>query len=226
MGGHHARGVPDRAAQRVGGRLLSRFDMAVAVFFPCRVSCCGAVTPRRAGDAATFRPPRTTCVRGSCASCPATWWRSWSSCVCCRCPRGQCDGLAGQPHLTQIYVPLTLTAGLTQMWESVGGGHVLPRAAVAGAAGPTAAGRRGFRRSPSSPSPAWRGAAADPHPQGINFLNWLPAYAWFAAGMLLAEFTVRPVGRVHRWARNRWLMVGIGLVAYLIAASPLAGRKG
>ena len=64
-------------------------------------------------------------------------------------------------------------------------------------------------------------------PQGVNFLNWPPAYAaWFAAGMLLAEFTVSPVGRVHRWARNRWLMAGIGVVAYLIAASPLAGPEG
>ena len=44
--------------------------------------------------------------------------------------------------------------------------------------------------------------------------------------MLLAEFTVSPVGWVHRWARNRWLMAGIGVVAYLIAASPLAGPEG
>jgi peptidoglycan/LPS O-acetylase OafA/YrhL len=44
--------------------------------------------------------------------------------------------------------------------------------------------------------------------------------------MLLAEFTVIPVGRVHRWARNRWLMTAVAVVAYAVAASPLAGPEG
>ena len=53
-----------------------------------------------------------------------------------------------------------------------------------------------------------------------------PAYAsWFGAGMLLAEWTVSPVGWPHRLARNPWAIYGIALVAYLISASPLAGPK-
>jgi peptidoglycan/LPS O-acetylase OafA/YrhL len=60
----------------------------------------------------------------------------------------------------------------------------------------------------------------------VNFLNWPPAYAsWFAAGMLLAEWTVSPVGWPHRLARNPWMIYGIALVAYLVSASPLAGPK-
>ena len=63
-------------------------------------------------------------------------------------------------------------------------------------------------------------------PQFVNFLNWPPAYAsWFAAGMLLAEWTVSPLGWPHKLARNRAAITGIALAAYLISASPLAGPK-
>jgi peptidoglycan/LPS O-acetylase OafA/YrhL len=62
--------------------------------------------------------------------------------------------------------------------------------------------------------------------EGVNFLNWPPAYAsWFAAGMLLAEWTVSPLGWPHALARNRPAIIAIALVAYLISASPLAGPK-
>jgi len=62
--------------------------------------------------------------------------------------------------------------------------------------------------------------------EGVNFLNWPPAYAsWFAAGMLLAEWTVSPLGWPHAIARNRFAITSITLVAYLISASPLAGPK-
>ena len=44
-------------------------------------------------------------------------------------------------------------------------------------------------------------------PFGVNPLTWPPAFfAWFAAGMLLAELTVSPVGWAHRMARRRVLM--------------------
>ena len=62
--------------------------------------------------------------------------------------------------------------------------------------------------------------------EGVNFLNWPPAYAsWFAAGMLLAEWTVSPLGWPHRLARTPWAIYGIALGAYLISASPLAGPE-
>jgi len=64
-------------------------------------------------------------------------------------------------------------------------------------------------------------------PFGVNPLNWPPAFfSWFAAGMLLAELTMTPIGWPHRLARRRVLMAGIAIVAFLIAASPLAGPEG
>jgi peptidoglycan/LPS O-acetylase OafA/YrhL len=62
---------------------------------------------------------------------------------------------------------------------------------------------------------------------GTNHLNWAPAYAsWFGAGMLLAEWTVAPVSRVHRLARNPRVTVPVVVIVYLIAASPVAGPSG
>ena len=128
----------------------------------------------------------------------------------------------------QVFVPLTLTEGLTQMWSlsvEVTFYLVLPILALLARRLPVRA-RVPVIGVVAVASLAW-GLLPIKTPEGVNFLNWPPAYAsWFAAGMLLAEFTVRPVGRVHRRARNRWLMAGIGVVAYLVAASPLAGPEG
>ena len=44
--------------------------------------------------------------------------------------------------------------------------------------------------------------------------------------MLLAELTMTPIGWPHRLARRRVLMAGIAIVAFLVAASPLAGPEG
>jgi peptidoglycan/LPS O-acetylase OafA/YrhL len=64
-------------------------------------------------------------------------------------------------------------------------------------------------------------------PVGVSAVNWPPAFlAWFVAGMLLAELTVTPVGWPHRLARKRVLMAAVAVVAFLIAASPVAGPEG
>ena len=61
----------------IDGRLLGRFDLAVAVFF----ALSGFLLWR--GHAAAARGLRharrrvTICAPGWSASCPATWWRSW-----------------------------------------------------------------------------------------------------------------------------------------------------
>ena len=60
------------------GRLFGRFDLAVAVFF----ALSGFLLWRGHAAAARglrhpSRRPGTTCGPGSCASCPATWLRSW-----------------------------------------------------------------------------------------------------------------------------------------------------
>jgi peptidoglycan/LPS O-acetylase OafA/YrhL len=64
-------------------------------------------------------------------------------------------------------------------------------------------------------------------PFGVNALTWPPAFfSWFAAGMLLAEWAVSPIGLPHRLARRRIVMAAVALAAYLVAASPLAGPEG
>ena len=64
-------------------------------------------------------------------------------------------------------------------------------------------------------------------PVGVSSVNWPPAFlSWFVAGMLLAELTVTPVGWPHRLARRRILMAVVAVVAFLVAASPVAGPEG
>ncbi|HEX5142430.1 MAG TPA: acyltransferase [Mycobacterium sp.] len=213
----------------VGSRLLSRFDMAVAVFF----ALSGFLLWR--GHAAAARglrqtPPTSHYLRSRIVRImpgylvavlvillllpdnqgvsATVWWANLT--------------------LTQIYVPLTLTAGLTQMWSlsvEVTFYLVLPFLAFFARRLPVRA-RVPVIAAVAVASLAW-GFLPIHTATGVNFLNWPPAYAsWFGAGMLIAEWTVSPVGLVHRLVRNRWLMAAVVAIAYLIAASPLAGPEG
>jgi peptidoglycan/LPS O-acetylase OafA/YrhL len=130
--------------------------------------------------------------------------------------------------LTQVYVPLTLTHGLTQMWSlsvEVTFYLALPILALLAAGLPVRA---------RVPAIATLGVASwfwgwipFVAPAGLNPLNWPPAFfSWFAAGMLLAEWVHSPIGWQHRLARRRVLMAVVVVVAYLVAASPLAGPAG
>ncbi|MGH3959562.1 acyltransferase family protein [Mycobacterium sp.] len=130
--------------------------------------------------------------------------------------------------LTQVYVPLTLTAGLTQMWSlSVEVTFYLALPILALLAGwipvrarvPVIAGL-----GIASWFWGWIPFAESP---GLNPMNWPPAFfSWFAAGMLLAEWAYRPLGLPHRLARHRVLMAIVAVTAYLVAACPLAGPAG
>jgi peptidoglycan/LPS O-acetylase OafA/YrhL len=130
--------------------------------------------------------------------------------------------------LTQIYVPLTLTGGLTQMWSlsvEVSFYLALPILALLARRVPVRA------RVPAIAALgalSWAWAWVPLHEQsGINPLNWPPAFfSWFAAGMLLAEAVHGKIGLPHRLARHRLLMAVIAVSAYLVAASPLAGPAG
>src|SRR5574337_62853 len=114
--------------------------------------------------------------------------------------------------MTQIYVPLTLTPGLTQMWSlavEVSFYVALPLLAMSARRLPVRA------RVPAIAAVAllslgWGFLPIDA-PYGVNPLNWAPAYGcWFGAGMLLAEWAVDPITRVHRLARRPVLMAEIG----------------
>jgi peptidoglycan/LPS O-acetylase OafA/YrhL len=210
------------------GRLLHRFDLAVAVFF----ALSGFLLWRGHAAAARGlrkRPPtghylRSRLVRIMPGYVVAVvviltllpdanhasftvWWANLT--------------------LTQVYVPLTLTAGLTQMWSlSVEVSFYLALPILAFLARPLPVRARvPVIAALALASLGW-GLLPIHTAQGVNFLNWPPAYAsWFAAGMLLAELTVSPLGWAHKLARHRWVITGIALVAYLISASPLAGPK-
>src|SRR6516225_6166373 len=134
--------------------------------------------------------------------------------------------------LTQIYVPLTLTGGLTQMWSlsvEVSFYLALPILALLARRVPVGA------RAPAIAalgvlSWAWAWVPAHLVDARMNPLNWPPTFfSWFAAGMLLAEWVHSGVGLPVRLAQKkagRVLMAVIAVSAYLVAASPLAGPEG
>ena len=211
------------------GRLFGRFDLAVAVFF----ALSGFLLWR--GHAAAARDlgarPRTghylrsrvvrimpayvvavvvilTLLPDADHASPTVWLANLT--------------------LTQIYVPLTLTGGLTQMWSlsvEVSFYLALPVLALLARRLPVRA-RVPMIAALGALSWAW-GWVPGHAAEGINPLNWPPAFfSWFAAGMLLAEWVHSGVGLPHRIARRRLVMAVVAVAAYLVAASPLAGPEG
>jgi peptidoglycan/LPS O-acetylase OafA/YrhL len=130
--------------------------------------------------------------------------------------------------LTQVYVPLTLTAGLTQMWSlsvEVTFYLALPILALLAGWVPVRA-RVPVIAGVGIASWFWGWIPFGSMP-GLNPLTWPPAFfSWFAAGMLLAEWAYSPLGLPHRLARRRVLMAAVAVSAYLVAACPLAGPAG
>lgn len=130
--------------------------------------------------------------------------------------------------LTQVYIPQTLFAGLTQMWSlsvEVTFYLALPALALAARRLPVRA-RMPVVAAIAVASFGWAYLPI-PAPNAANPLNWAPAYAsWFAVGILLAECTCRPEGWWHRIARRPGWMAAVAVTAYLISASPLAIPEG
>ena len=217
----------------IDGRLFGRFDLAVAVFF----ALSGFLLWR--GHAASVRglrhPPATGHYLRSRIVRIMPGYLVAVIVILLLLPDAANADLTvwlANLTLTQIYVPLTLTGGLTQMWSlsvEVSFYLVLPLLALFARRLPVRA-RIPVIAGVAVASWGWGYLmAALPHdaPVGINPLNWPPAFSsWFAAGMLLAEWTVSSPGLAHRLARRRWLMAGVAVVVYLVAASPLAGPEG
>ncbi|BAX90586.1 acyltransferase [Mycobacterium shigaense] len=217
----------------VDGRLFGRFDLAVAVFFALSgfllwrahaAAARGLGTRPRTGHYLRSRVVRImpaylvavvvilTLLPEADHPSPTVWLANLT--------------------LTQIYVPLTLTGGLTQMWSlsvEVTFYLALPILALLARRLPVAA------RVPAIAglavlSWAWGWVPVAQAGPGINPLNWPPAFfSWFAAGMVLAEWAYSGVGLPHRLARKkggRVLMAVVAMAAFLVAASPLAGPEG
>ncbi|MGI9163609.1 MAG: acyltransferase family protein [Mycobacterium sp.] len=210
------------------GRLLHRFDLAVAVFF----ALSGFLLWRGHAAAARglrHRPPTGHYLRSRLVRILPGYLVAVLV-ILTLLPEANHSSLTvwlANLTLTQVYVPLTLTAGLTQMWSlsvEVSFYLALPILAYLAYRLPVRA-RVPVIAAVAVISFGW-GLLPIHTPQFVNFLNWPPAYAsWFAAGMLLAEWTVSPIGWPHKLARNRVAITAIALIAYLISASPLAGPK-
>lgn len=211
------------------GRLFGRFDLAVAVFFAlsgfllwrAHAAAARGLGPRpRTGHYLRSRAVRImpaylvavvvilTLLPDADHASPTVWLANLT--------------------LTQIYVPLTLTGGLTQMWSlsvEVSFYLALPVLALLARRLPVSA-RVPAIAALGALSWAW-GWVPIHGPSGINPLNWPPAFfSWFAAGMLLAEWVHSPIGLPHRLARHRVVTAVVAVLAYLVAASPLAGPEG
>ncbi|MBT0567473.1 acyltransferase [Williamsia sp. CHRR-6] len=141
--------------------------------------------------------------------------------------------------LVQIYVPYTLTGGLTQMWSlavEVSFYAVLPFVALGFARlrGPRARLRVPVLLGVGLLSLVWAPIAAGfPLTAGVSATGWLPGHLpWFVAGMVLAELSViwhgvsRPTNGVHRLLVDRRVMLPVALVLYVAACTPLAGPTG
>ncbi|MEB3020277.1 acyltransferase family protein [[Mycobacterium] crassicus] len=213
----------------ISGRLWGRFDMAVAVFF----ALSGFLLWR--GHAAAARglrpePAAGHYLRSRIVRIMPAYLVSVVVILALLPDAGGASLTVWLANLTmtQIYVPLTLTPGLTQMWSlavEVSFYIALPLLALGARRLPVRA-RVPAIAAVSLLSLGW-GFLPIHTPFGVNPLNWAPAYGcWFGAGMLLAEWAFSPVGRIHRLARRRLPMALVTVAAFLVAASPLAGPEG
>ncbi|WP_370496330.1 acyltransferase family protein [Mycobacterium sp. pR1184] len=215
----------------VDGRLFGRFDLAVAVFF----ALSGFLLWRGHAAAARnvgARPPTGHYLRSRVVRIMPAYLVAVVVILTLLPDADHASPTVWLANLTltQIYVPLTLTGGLTQMWSlsvEVSFYLALPILALLARRIPVRA------RVPAIAALAalswgwgWLPFFAG-HSGSGNPLNWPPAFfSWFAAGMLLAEWVHSPTGLPHRLARRRVLMAAIALAAFLVAASPLAGPEG
>jgi peptidoglycan/LPS O-acetylase OafA/YrhL len=212
----------------ITGRLFGRFDLAVAVFF----ALSGFLLWRGHAAAARglrSRPPTGHYLRSRLVRIMPGYLVAVVL-ILTLLPDVKADLTVWLANLslTQVYVPLTLTPGLTQMWSlsvEVAFYLALPFLALLARRLPVRA-RIPVIATVAVASLGWA-LLPIPAPFGVNPLNWPPAFfSWFAAGMLLAELTVTEDGWPHRLARRRLPMAIIVAVAFLAAASPLAGPEG
>ncbi|ORM35334.1 acyltransferase [Williamsia sp. 1135] len=218
------------------GAIWGRFDMAVALFF----ALSGFLLWRPHADAAhnlSRKPP------GVVRYLRHRFVRIWPAYVVVVVvvltllpdarPAGATVWLANLT-LTQVFVPLTLTAGLTQMWSlsvEVSFYLALPLFACLLV---RLRGRRARWRIPMLSAAAvtslgWAWVAdALPLAAGVEAKNWLPGHLpWFISGLILAELVVsRSGGVVARLGSRPWWMAGVAAVAFALSCTELAGPTG
>ncbi|MBF6350305.1 MULTISPECIES: acyltransferase family protein [Nocardia] len=216
------------------GRLLERFDMAVAVFFALSGFLLWrphALAARGLGDAPTLG----YYLRHRIARIMPAYWVVVCAVLILVPAAAGTAGLQvwfSNLLLLQVFIPLTLTDGLTQMWSlsvEVAFYLVLPLLAwlLHGLRGRAAAARVPAVLALGLVFLSWNFIPV-PTPDAIHADNWLPAYIpWFAGGMLLAELVCDQ--RRARWRRilgNQRLMWTIACVTFAVSATDLGGVAG
>ncbi|MFE7721020.1 acyltransferase family protein [Nocardia rhizosphaerihabitans] len=217
------------------GPILERFDMAVAVFFalsgfllwrPHAAVAHGMGTAPTTGRYLLHRLMRIV---------PAYW--AVVVFVLLLLPgAAQSANLrvwVSNLFLLQVFVPLTLTEGLTQMWSlsvEMAFYLVLPLLAwsIVWLRGPAARWRVPVLCGLIAVSLTWN-LWPVPTPDAIHADNWLPGYLpWFAAGMVLAELIhqVRPGAWWGRLFSSQPLMWALALAAFLVSATEFGGPAG
>ncbi|GAB3131042.1 acyltransferase [Tsukamurella serpentis] len=217
----------------VMGRVWGRFDMAVALFFGLSGFLLWRAHARAAwsdgAPPAAGRYYRSRIVR----IVPA--YLVVALVALALLPRA--DPPSGSTwlanlSLTQVFVPYSLTDGLTQMWSlsvEMLFYLLMPMAALAIARlrGDRARWRVPTLLTVAALSLSW-GYFGEllPLPRGVNHHNWLPSYIpWFVAGIVLAEIVVAPATRfvrVRRYAR-RGLCWPAALLVFAVICTPLGG---
>lgn len=220
------------------GRALGRLDLAVAVFFALSGFLLWrphAAAARGVGQAhpllrywllraARILPAYWLCVTLVLLFLPAPAGHSWQTWL-------------ANLGLAQVFVPLSLTDGLTQMWSlsvEVAFYLLLPLFAwaMAGLRAERARARIPVLAGVSVVALGWAWLPV-PTPAHIHHTNWLPGYLpWFAAGMVLAELVTERTVRPQAFARfaavlaRRRLMLAVAAVCFVLACTPLAGPPG
>ncbi|MFF3221688.1 acyltransferase family protein [Nocardia suismassiliense] len=223
------------AGTPVLGRVWGRFDMAVAVFFALSGFLLWrphAAAARGLGSAPTLG----YYLRHRAARILPAYWVVVCAVLVLLPSAAGTAGLrvwVSNLALLQVFVPLTLTDGLTQMWSlsvEVAFYLVLPLLAfaVVWLRGSTARWRVPVLLGLAAVSLSWNFIPV-PTPDAIHSDNWLPGYLpWFAMGMVLAELSFGSE-RLSKWRRpagNQPLMWVIALIAFLISATDIGGPAG
>ena len=219
------------AASPVVGRIWGRFDLTVAIFFALSGFLLWRAHAAQARGLGTAQPIGTYLWSRAVRILPAYWVAVTLTLLFLPDAGGSWKVWVANLSLTQVFVPLTLTEGLTQMWSlsvEVAFYLLLPIAALAMT---LLRGDRAHLRIPllagvSALRLSWAFLQI-PTLDGINHDNWLPGYLpWFAAGMLLAEYSTRRETWLHRLAARRVVIACIAAVAFVLSATPLAGPEG
>ncbi|GED99273.1 acyltransferase [Gordonia crocea] len=227
----------------VVGPVLGRLDLAVALFF----ALSGFLLWQPHAAAARGLAPEPSLIR----YVRHRFWRIWPAyavvvvVVLVLLPEAHTtDPVVWLANLTltQVFVPLSLTAGLTQMWSlsvEVLFYAVLPVLAwlLVSLRGKRARWRPAAVAGLGTVALAWGPVASlIPAPDGTEPQNWLIGHLpWFVAGLLLAELVAwrssgQPMPAVLRRlcsvSSHRAVMLLVFLVAYGLACTPLAGPVG